>query len=398
VTRSAVANGSEGLDVNRPVTILAVILLGCVGASMFQVEPMFLGAAAMAMGLDGAQLGWLAGVELIGAVLGSVVAVLWVSLINWRMVGFASLGVVVVGNLVSGVVDQLSHLMIIRFVTGFLGQGTIYAVALVVISEMRNPNRVFGLLVASQVGLTMIAMLLLPGLVENWGTRGVLVPLAAFALFAMLFVAKIPTRTTSLSDPTSEKNTETLFPVFVALGAQIVWYLGVGAIWAFIERIGSASQIELQGIGTALAIGTGISIAGALLASIMSGGPSRLKMYAFAMLVQVIALYMLAGPMTWMSFAIAITLFNLSWNFALPFLLGAIAAQDSTGRLTVLIVAAQGIGVALGPVIGGYLSLKLGLGAVSYFCILACIASLGIFAWMVRLTRVNELSLPQRGE
>jgi hypothetical protein len=52
---------------------------------------------------------------------------------------------------------------------------------------------------------------------------------------------------------------------------------------------------------------------------------------------------------------LAVGMLNLFWNFALPYLLGSIALFDKTGRLMVLIPAAQSAGFALGPIISGLL-------------------------------------------
>ena len=56
---------------------------------------------------------------------------------------------------------------------------------------------------------------------------------------------------------------------------------------------------------------------------------------------------------TWFSYMLAVGLLNLFWNFALPYLLGSIALFDKTGRLMVLIPAAQSAGFAIGPMVAG---------------------------------------------
>ena len=45
--------------------------------------------------------------------------------------------------------------------------------------------------------------------------------------------------------------------------------------------------------------------------------------------------------------------FSVFWNFALPYLLGSVASFDKTGRLMVLIPAAQSAGFAVGPILSG---------------------------------------------
>ena len=361
------------------IVLASAILLACAGASMFQIEPLYLGAIAVSMGLESGEIGLLAGVELGGAVLGSVAAVFWITRLDWRYVAGGALVVLATGNLVSVGIDDINTLMAIRFVTGLLGSGTVYAVSLAVVGHMPNPDRAFGLAIATMVLLTMAALFLLPLSISRWGAAGVLVPLALFALVAIPAATRIPRAAATTAPQAESARAAPVFPVLLALGVQVVWYAGVGGVWAFIERIGTASGIALAPIGSALAIGMGLGAAGALLASAVSERWGRLPMFTLAMLVQVVALYALSTQLVWSTFLVAAILFNVSWNFALPFLLGAIAARDPSGRFTVLIVAAQGLGVAVGPIIAGILISGAGLVAVSYFGIAACALSAGAF-------------------
>ncbi|MCG8369441.1 MAG: hypothetical protein MJA32_02875 [Proteobacteria bacterium] len=384
---AAQRQGAASSDSDRPVTVTAAVLLMCAGVSMFQVEPLFLGVVAEQMTLSGGDLGILAGVELLGAALGSICAVFWVPHFDWRKVAFASLGVIVAGNLLSATAGQFHQLVTIRCLTGVFGQGTAYAVGLAVVSDMRNPERVFGITVACQVGLAMLAMVFMPPLIERWGAGGVLYPLAVFALLVLPFSSLLPAAVGGLERAGEGRGYDSPAPIVLALGTQVVWYLGVGAVWAFLERIGAASHIELADIGAALAIGMGVGILGALLASVVGSRCDQIRMYALAMIVQVAALLILANELSWVSFVVAVTLFNISWNFALPFLLGAIAAHDHSGRFTVLLIAAQGLGVAVGPVIAGVLSEVVGYAAICYFAIAACVGSVVVFRRTRRFNR-----------
>lgn len=373
---------------NDPVgAVIAVILLTCVGASMFQVEPFFLGAVADSLGLNGRQIGLLAGVELAGAAIGSVAASFWVPHFNWRMVAFLSVTVVFAGNLWSATLTEFEPLLGLRFATGLLGQGTAYCVALAVINRMRNPERVFGLAIAAQVGLTMIFMLYLPRLISEFGAAGVLVPLAVFAACVLPLLSQIPKTGTRVEMAMDTASHRALAIVLLALAAQVVWYTGVGAVWAFIERIGAASQIEPAQIGSALALAMAAGLGGALLASAYGHRANRLAMFVLAMLLQIGALFALMHAGSWPVFAVAAMLFNASWNYALPFLLGIIVANDASGRFTVLLIAVQGAGVAIGPVVAGILSETVGLVAVSWFGIAACAVSAAVLLSTVLLRK-----------
>lgn len=362
---------------------LAAVLLSCAGASMFIVEPLFLGAAADAMHLNEAALGWLAGAELLGAALGSFAAVYWVSRWPWRRVAATALLVIAAGNLISTQANSLQDLMVLRFLTGLAGQGTAFALALAIVARSPNPDRLLGLAVAAQVTLAMVGLVLMPGAIAVWGLAGVLLPLAAFALLLLPIVAAVPAgagRNDAAPEPMPAP------PPAVALGllAQFAWYVGVGAVWAFVERMAAAAGIAPGPIGEALALGMGLGLAGALAAAALGGGRDRSLLFAVAMVLQAAALMMLDRPFGWWAFAVAITMFNVTWNFALPFLVGAIASADRSGRYTVLVVAAQGLGVAFGPVAGGHLATVGGLSAVVYLAVGCCVLGAALLALALR--------------
>lgn len=364
---------------NDPWAVLAVIALTCVGASMFQVLPLFLGAAADHLGFTTSEIGLLGGFELAGATLGSVAAVFWIRHLDWRKASVFALLAVAAGNLGSTLADGFFSLSIVRFVTGCLGAGSVYALTLAVIRDMQHPERVFGLAIAAQVGLTVVAMLVLPTWIARFGISGVLYPLAAMTVLVVPAVRKLPRQAkTPKLDSTAGFSSRA--PVFVALAAQVVWYLGVGAIWAFVERMGIASGFSLAMVGKALAISTAIGMLGALSAALVGARWGRLPMYAAAILLQIAAVFVLPDVSSWLVFTAAVAMFQFAWNYALPYMLGAIAANDASGRYTVLIIAAQGTGVAVGPIAAGVLVQGGDLSAVACFGMLACAASLVLFA------------------
>lgn len=375
---------------------IAAVVLMCAGASMFQVQPLFLGAVAANLHITEAQVGLLAGVELTGAALASVLAMAWVPRLSWRRVAYAGAVVLAAGNLMSATVASFEALLALRFTTGLLGGGTLYAVSLAVASDVRNPDRLFGLAVAALVALTMIAMLLLPRSIAAFGTAGILLPLAAFAICVLPLVRFVPHAVSCKPGLQAADAAGARLPILLGLAAQTVWYAGVGAVWAYLERIGAQSGLDLSAIGLAIAIGMGLGVLGALTASAIGTRWGRMLMYGAGTVGQVVAMLMLLPETGFPVFLVAVSLFNLGWNFCLPFLLGAIAQYDPSSRYTVLIIAAQGAGLAAGPLAASVIVAGLGLGAVLAGGIAACLASLVLFAAMI--AAAARASLSQTGQ
>jgi len=60
-------------------------------------------------------------------------------------------------------------------------------------------------------------------------------------------------------------------------------------------------------------------------------------------------LYFLVGRFSATTYLVAVSIYNLAWNFTHPYLLGAMASFDRHGRVVVYAVAMQMLGLAVGP-------------------------------------------------
>jgi hypothetical protein len=258
------------MHADKPMTAAAAVALSSIGIFGILVAPIMTNILGATLQLDQAQIGQIIFAEIGGAALASIVATVWISKANWRLVGaFAVLSVVVL-NLLSGMQSDPMMLTILRFLAGFLGQGTAFAVAIGVINTSSNPDRIFGFSIATQVAISVILLLLLPGLGAAYGIKGVLWPLAALALVALPLLLWIPTVSPKrATDDTAAQAGSTMLAVF-ALVVLLIWCTGIGAMWAFLLNIGEAGGLETTRAGQAMAVSSGIAIVGALTASALA--------------------------------------------------------------------------------------------------------------------------------
>jgi hypothetical protein len=89
--------------------------------------------------------------------------------------------------------------------------------------------------------------------------------------------------------------------------------------------------------------------------------------------------WLLQGQMNMVEMVIKASIFQIFWNMTGPFLMGAIAASDSGGKISVLIPAAQTSGFFIGPAIVGMFLESTGLVAVNYVTVGFIAVSLVIF-------------------
>ena len=74
------------------------------------------------------------------------------------------------------------------------------------------------------------------------------------------------------------------------------------------------------------------------------------------------------------SFTIALVIFNVAWNFSLPYQMDLITQADTHGRYIVLVPAAQTVGGAIGPAIAGPMLVSIGASGV-YIQLAVCMGA-----------------------
>jgi len=94
-----------------------------------------------------------------------------------------------------------------------------------------------------------------------------------------------------------------------------------------------------------------VAILGAFAATALGDKLGRIPPVTVALAIQAGAVFMLNGEMSLFQFAATAAIFQVFWNLTGPYLMGAVALSDTTGRVSVTIPAAQTGGFFLGPAI-----------------------------------------------
>jgi len=369
------------MDRNAPISIVAAIVVSIVGVFGLMTQPMVVGIYTDLLGFTLEQGGLIIIAEIAGGALASILAMFWINRVNWRVAIVFSLVCVVIGNLLTMTQTDANTITLLRLAVGFLGQGTAFAIAISMIGNTSDPDRNFGFVIAAQVAFGVVALFTLRPFVEQYqNIGGMYVPLAVLAGLALLLVKFIPTGSAHQDMAGGDQPEKSLALPLTALFAMLIWCCGLGAMWAFIERIGVEGGLESVLALRSLGVSSAIAIAGALAASALAAkGVNRFMPVTIALLGQMVMAWLLQGEMNWVEMAMKASVFQICWNMTGPFFMGAIAASDSGGKISVLIPAAQTSGFFIGPAIVGMLLESTGLIAVNYVTIGFCAVSLAIF-------------------
>jgi len=369
------------MDRNAPMAIVAACVVSIVGVFGLMTQPMVVGIYSDLLGFSLEQGGLIIVAEVAGGALASILAMFWINRISWRIALSFALIVVIVGNIVTTLQTDVNVITALRFAIGFFGQGTAFAIGISIIGNTSDPERNFGFVIASQVAFGVVSLFTLRPLVEQYQTiGGMYVPLAGLAAATLLLVKFIPTGSAHAEMGGGERPAGSLALPLTSLVAMMIWCCGLGAMWAFIERIGVEGGLDSVVALRALGISSAIAIAGALSASALAAkGVGRFMPVTIALLAQMAMAWMLQGEMNWIEMAIKASIFQIFWNLTGPFFMGAIAASDTSGKISVLIPAAQTSGFFIGPAVVGAFLDGSGLEAVNYVTIGFMLISLIIF-------------------
>ncbi len=369
------------MDRNTPIAIVAACVVSIVGVFGLMTQPMVVGIYSDLLGFSLKQGGLVIIAEVAGGALASLLAIFWINRINWRIALVIALACIVAGNLITSTQTDANIITLLRFMVGFLGQGTAFAIGISIIGNTNDPVRNFGFVIAAQVAFGVVSLFTLRPIVEQYQSiGGMYVPLAVLAGVALLFIKFIPQSSAHHEMTAGDQPAGSIMLPLTALAAMLIWCCGLGAMWAFIERIGVHGGLESVLALRSLGISSTVAIAGALGASALAAkGVNRFMPVTIALLMQMAMAWLLQGEMNWIEMAIKASVFQVFWNMTGPFFMGAIAASDSGGKISVLIPAAQTSGFFIGPAVVGLFLESVGLVAVNYVTIAFCLASLLIF-------------------
>jgi predicted MFS family arabinose efflux permease len=128
---------------------------------------------------------------------------------------------------------------------------------------------------------------------------------------------------------------------------------------------------------------------GALAAAALADRYGRILPVTIALAVQVATVLLLQGQMPWLQFAATAAVFQGFWNLTGPYMMGTIALNDTTGKVSLLIPTAQIGGFFLGPTIAG--PLIEGRGLVAANIVAAACIGLALVLFIPVARRVKGL-------
>jgi predicted MFS family arabinose efflux permease len=385
---------SPSLDVNSPVALFCAIYLGVIGAAVFIVQPGFVQGLVQFYGFSEQQAGYIASAEIWGLAVTTVALALGGHNFSWRSILKASILLFAAGNIASLVTDDLMQFSALRFMAG-LGSGGMVSLTFTIIGLTKLPDRNFGFMIMGVLTYGALGLWAMPLAFDLVGMQGVIIFFALFGLSGWPCIGQVPdsgqehlqVEEDAIDLPGSLR--------ILAIIAMFTYFFAQGVIWAYLFLIGLDGGVSEQGVANGLMVSQFLGIAGAFVPAMIGHRYGRMIPLTVGILGGSLVLLALYGQFTAMIYAVTVCAYNFAWNMSHPFLLGAMASFDQHGRVVVYAIAAQMLGLAVGPAFAASL-----LENSNYAPIITAGISLFVVSWvlmMVPLVKHHQQFKQQRG-
>ncbi len=336
------------LDVNSARALFATVYLGVIGASVFIVQPGFVQGLVQFYRYSEQQAGYTASAEIWGLALTTVVLAAGGHNWSWRLILKLSIALFGVGNLASLMTTDATVFSSLRFIAG-LGSGGLVSLTFTIMGLTRLPDRNFGYMIMGVLTYGALGLWVMPQAFDVIGMQGVIVFFALFALSGWPLINRLPD--SGEEHLQVEEDAICLPQVFrvLAIIAMFTYFLAQGVIWAYLFLIGLNGGVSEQGVANGLMLSQFFGIAGAFVPTLLGHRYGRILPLSVGIIGGSLVLYALYGTFTATTYAVTVCAYNFAWNMTHPFLLGAMASFDQYGRVVVYAIAAQMLGLAMGP-------------------------------------------------
>jgi hypothetical protein len=270
----------------------------------------------------------------------------------------------------------------LRFVAG-AGAGSLISLSFTTVGLTEHPDRNFGYLIMWVLLYGAIVLYLMPAAYALSGMTGVLLFFAIFPLTALPLVRMFPTGGAAAATVEADAVNLSSGLKSLALLAMFTYFVAQGVAWAYLFLIGTAGGLNEQQVATGLTLSQVAGVAGALLPALVGNSHGRWRPLTIGIVGGAVCLLFLIGQFQYLPFIFWVCLYNFFWNMTHPYLLGSMASFDRRGRVVVLAIAAQMLGLAVGPALGASVIAPGRYASVNYIAI-----AMFAFSWVCILPPV----------
>ena len=366
------------------------LYMALLGYSVSVSIPVIASAWVSLLGFTDVQVGRVAGADLGGLALGSVIASLFIAKYNRRYIALVSAAIAILANVLCMYFVKYEEVLWLRLLAGTAG-GAYTAIAIVTLGATVKPARAFNYLLFAFAFTQAAEIRILPMLSMN----GIYMALAGLYVFGLFFIRWLPTHAVGKEldvelDEVDEKGQHhhihkpiPKYVPFLALLAILVCYTCIGAFWTYIDRANISAGIDEGWINDVLTWGSFMSLVGCLVATVLSDRFGMSRPLLVALLVLAWTVNLMASDITDNKLLLSVFMFNFLWVFIDVYQMGSMSVFDPSGKYVSLIPCSQGLGQIIGPnLAASILAYNMGFHGVFTMCSIMAVAAMLIYGAM----------------
>lgn len=360
-------------------TIAGALVVGSAALLSLSILPILLGGLIEAGRLSQAGLGQAAMLETFGLALGAAFGAHWTGRGAMRVKTAAAALALAAINAATAHAGSTEIVLLDRAIAGLLA-GLLLGAANTIVVRTKNPHRLSGVLLGASMIPQIAAAYLMPVLLfPRFGAAAGFYVIAAGVLAAALCAGALVDKASPLE--AAERARMPLSPSLALFaGAIVLQSCGLGAAWAYIERLAHQQGFTPSTVGIAIATSLACQVAAAWLSAWLS--PITPKWPALLTLIALQAGFMALAVTTGSpaAFIAAVCVFGSAPPAMQPFQVAEIIALDPTRRTALLVGPMILFGNGLGPLLASFVTteadVRVGFGAA----VAMSLASVGLYA------------------
>jgi predicted MFS family arabinose efflux permease len=328
--------------------------MGTVGEVFIYLVPVLLGSVVESFAMSDGNAGLLVALEIASSAVAAVTCAALLAHLPIRRFAFISILVVVICDLLSAVVQELSVFVGLR-VTAALGAGALFALANALAAKTGRPEKTFSLMGFTVILAATLGFMAMTFAIQSYGPQAAFAALAALTALGLPFLWWLPAEAPRSRAPSGGGLTGV--PInrrsVAMFGAMLVLFVGQYALWVYVERIGGGAGLTLEQISTVLIANGFISCLGPIAAHRLGNRIGYAWPIAAGLSLQGMTMLLLVYSTNLPMYALSVIALSLSYVFAIPFLRAVMAGIDRSGGVAAASTAFVTIGSAAGPAVGG---------------------------------------------
>ena len=340
----------------KSTALVPVVGAGAAAAMIFNILPVFLGAAAESFDLGESAAGWLATTYLAGFGLSSVSAALWLHRLGRKTLALVLFVAAALLLMLASTLQAYAAVVGVLFAAGLV-LGGLYTFSFMLAAEHADATRAVGVKLGGEVVLGALLLAIIPTVIyPAFGFSGLLATLAIVLLAVLPSVRWLSEGALPMGSETTRASAgPKLLRAACVLGALFLFTVGQASVWSFVERAGARAGFEAAAISGVLSAAVLLGGVGSFLAGALSDRWGKVLPLLIAGSLYLAAMALFTFGTQYWAYALAINLFFFAWLFALPYFISVVASVDDSGRATSLVTACLAFGSMLGPAVAGEL-------------------------------------------